>query len=96
MGKRLAGALIGIAAILGMRFYAKASAHDDVKAKLVQLCESDAECLADVRKHYDGCFEASYKGERVRPSRLDVDALVRCVNTRSGVPYFFVSSPPSP
>lgn len=94
MGKRLAGALIGIVAILGMRFYAKTSAHDNVKARLVALCESDEECLADVKKHFDGCFEASYKGER--SSRLDLDALVKCVNDRSGVPYFLVSSPPSP
>ncbi len=91
MGRRLAGALLGVVAILGMRFYSKASAHDDVKARLVSLCASDTECVADVRKHYDACFEAAYRtGGRGASSRLDVDGLVRCVNTRSGVPYFAV------
>jgi hypothetical protein len=91
MGKRLAWALLGVVAILGMKFYSKASAHDDVKARLVALCATDAECVADVRKHYDACFESSYRiGGRRTESRLDVDDLVRCVNTRSGVPYFAV------
>ena len=91
MGKRLAGALLGVVVVLGMKFYNKASAHDDVKSRLVALCEADAECVADVEKHYDGCFDASYKmGGRRQSSKLDVDALVRCVNTRSGVPYFAV------
>lgn len=92
MGKRLAGALLGIVAILGMKFYNKASAHDDVKARLVALCEADAECVADVEKHYGACFDLSYKmGGRRQSSKLDVDALVKCVNTRSGVPYFAVN-----
>jgi hypothetical protein len=46
--------------------------------------------VADVRKHYDACFEAAYKAGGGRGSRLDVDRLVRCVNARSGVPYFAV------
>jgi hypothetical protein len=91
MGRRLAAAvLLGVAAILGMKFYSKASAHEDVKSRLVSLCAADAECVADVRKHYDACFEAAYEAEGGAGSRLDVDALVRCVNTRSGVPYFAV------
>jgi hypothetical protein len=90
MGRRLAGALLGVVVILGMKVYSKASAHDDVKARLVSLCATDAECVADVRKHYDACFEAAYRRGGGASSRLDVDALVRCVNTRSGVPYFAV------
>jgi hypothetical protein len=90
MGRRLAGALLGVVAILGMKFYSKASAHEDVRARLISLCAADAECVADVRKHYDACFEATYRAGGSGASRLDVDALVRCVNTRSGVPYFGV------
>ena len=91
MGKRLAGALLGVVAILGMKFYSKASAHDDVQDRLVVLCASDAECLADVDRHYDACFDSAYMtGGRRTASRLNVDDLVRCVNTRSGVPYFAV------
>jgi hypothetical protein len=92
MGKRLAGALLAVVAVFGMKFYNKASAHDDVKARLVQLCEGDSECQADVDKHYDACFDSSYKmGGRRQSSKLDVDALVKCVNARSGVPYFAVN-----
>jgi hypothetical protein len=91
MGKRVAGALLGVVALLGMKFYNKASAHDDVKARLDALCEADGECVADGEKHYDACFDSSYKmGGRRTSSKLDVDGLVRCVNTRSGVPYFAV------
>jgi hypothetical protein len=91
MGKRLAGALLGVVAVFGMKAYNKASAHDDVRARLVALCETDAECVADVDRHYEACFDASYTmGGRRQSSKLDVDALVRCVNTRSGVPYFAV------
>lgn len=91
MGKRVAVALLGVVAVLGMKFYNKASAHDDVKARLVALCEADEQCVADVGRHYEACFDSSYKmGGRRTSSRLDVDALVRCVNTRSGVPYFAV------
>jgi hypothetical protein len=91
MAKRLAGALLAIVAIVGMKFYGKASAHDDVKGRLVALCETDAECVADVEKHFDACFDSSYKmGGRRSSSKLDTDALVKCVNTRSGVPYFVV------
>jgi hypothetical protein len=92
MGKRLAGALLGVVAVLGMKFYNKSSAHDDVKARLVALCEADAECVADVERHYDACFDSSYgMGGRRQSSKLDVEALVKCVNTRSGVPYFAVN-----
>jgi hypothetical protein len=91
MGRTLAGLLLGVAAILGMKFYSKTSAHDDVMARLLSLCSTDAECVADVRKHYDACFESAYMtGGRAASSRVDVDALVRCVNKRSGVPYFAV------
>jgi hypothetical protein len=90
MVRRLAGALLAVVAILGMRVYSKASARDDVKARLVSLCAADAECVADVGKHYDACFEAAYEAGGGGGSRLDVDALVRCVNARSGVPYFAV------
>jgi hypothetical protein len=91
MGGRLAAAaLLGVVAILGMKFYSKASAREEVKARLVSLCAADSECVADVRKHYDACFEAAYKAGGGAGSRLDVDVLVRCVNTRSGVPYFAV------
>lgn len=92
MGKRLAGAVFAVVAILGMKFYGKTSAHDDVKARLVELCEGDADCQSAVAAHYDACFDASYKmGGRRTASKLDVDALVACVNRSAGEPYFVVN-----
>lgn len=92
MGKRLAGAVFAVVAILGMKFYSKASAHDDVKARLVELCEGDAGCQSAVAAHYDACFDTSYKmGGRRSASKLDVDALVACVNRAAGEPYFAVN-----
>jgi hypothetical protein len=91
MGKRLAGALVAVVAILGMKFYTKTSTHNEVKARLIELCAGDAECVAAVDQHYDACFDASYKmGGRRQSSRLDVDAFVKCVNSRSPQPYFVV------
>jgi len=91
--KRLAGALIGVVAILGMKFYAKASDHNDVRARLIELCAGDAPCQTAVQNHYDACFEAAYKmGGRHESSRLDANALVACVNKRSGEEYFTVTA----
>ena len=89
--KRLAGALVAVVAIVGMKFYNKASAHDDVQARLVELCAGDAACQTAVRTHYDACFDASYKmGGRRQSSTLDAGALVKCVNARAGEDYFGV------
>jgi len=89
--KRLAGALIGVVALVGMKFYNKASAHDDVRARLVELCEGDEQCQTAVRTHYDACFESSYKmGGRREGSKLDVNTLVACVNSKAGEEYFAV------
>jgi hypothetical protein len=89
--KRLAGALVAIVAILGMKFYNKASAHDDVQGRLIELCEGDSACQTAVRTHYDTCFDQAYKmGGRRQGSKLDLDNLVKCVNSRAGEEYFTV------
>jgi len=89
--KRLAGALVAIVAMVGMRFYNKASAHDDVQARLIELCEGDNACQTAVRTHYEACFDASYKmGGRRQSSKLDLNTLVKCVNSRAGEEYFTV------
>lgn len=89
--KRLAGALVAIVAMVGMRFYNKASAHDDVQARLTELCDGDDACQTAVRTHYEACFDASYKmGGRRQSSKLDLNTLVKCVNSRAGEEYFTV------
>lgn len=90
--RRLAGALVAIVAIAGMKFYNKASAHDDVQARLIELCEGDAACQTAVRTHYDACFDSTYKmGGRRQSSQLDAKALVKCVNSKAGEEYFTVN-----
>jgi hypothetical protein len=89
--RRLAGALVAIVAIVGMKFYSKTSTHADVQARLVELCEGDAACQTAVRTHYDACFEQAYKmGGRHESSKLDLDNLVKCVNSHAGEDYFTV------
>jgi len=89
--KRLAGAVVAVVAIVGMKFYNKASAHDDVQARLIELCEGDNACQTAVRAHYDACFDASYKmGGRRQSSKLDLNTLVKCVNSKAGEEYFTV------
>jgi hypothetical protein len=89
--KRFAGALVAVLAIVGMKFYNKASAHDDVQARLIELCEGDDACQTAVRTHYDGCFDQAYKmGSKRQGSKLDVKNLVACVNSRAGEEYFSV------
>ena len=89
--KRVAGAVIAIVAVVGMKFYNKASAHDDVRVRLVQLCEGDNACQTAVSTHYEACFDAAYKmGGRRQSSKLDLNSLVKCVNSRSGEEYFTV------
>ncbi len=89
---RLAGALVAIVAVVGMKFYNKASAHDDVQARLVELCEGDAACQGAVKAHYDACFDAAYKmGGRRQGSTLELATLVKCVNSRAGEEYFTVN-----
>ncbi len=89
--KSIAGALVAIIAIVGMKFYNKASAHDDEQARLIELCEGDAECQAAVKAHYEACFDSAFKmGGRRQSSKLDVNALVACVNSKAGEDYFAV------
>jgi hypothetical protein len=93
--RRLAGAVIGVAAILGMKYYGKVSAHDNVRTRLVELCAGDSQCQTAVQTHYDSCFETAYKmGGRHEGSKLDANALVACVNHKSGEEYFTVDEKP--
>ena len=90
--KRLGAALVGVVVLVGMKFYNKASAHDDVQARLIELCEGDAQCQSAVRTHYDACFDSAYKmGGKNQSSKLDLNTLVKCVNERAGEEYFTVT-----
>jgi hypothetical protein len=87
--QRLAAILVGVAFVLGMKFYNKSSANKEVKAHLMALCEGDAGCQTAVGTHFDGCFESAYKmGGRRSSSRLESEQLVLCINSRAGKPHF--------
>ena len=90
--KRLAGALVAVVAILGMKFYNKASAHDDVQARLVELCEGDSAVP-------DGGAGRTTTRASTRPTRWaagtsprssTLNNLVKCVNSHAGEEYFTV------
>jgi hypothetical protein len=90
--KRLAGALVGVALVFGLKFYNKSTTAHDVKARLVELCEQDSACIASVDQSFDSCFEQSYKmGGRRQSAHLESQQLIQCVNGRSGKAYFAVS-----
>lgn len=89
MGKRILGALVGVAVLIGMKFYNKSSSHDEVRARLVELCAGDASCGRAVEQHFESCFDASYKlGGRRQSSHLEAEQLVSCINSRSGKEHF--------
>ena len=86
---RVAVAVLGVAILVGLKFYNKSSDGRAVKAKLVELCEGDVKCTQSVQAHFDSCFESAYKmGGRRRASHLEAEQLVECLNSRSGQPYF--------
>ena len=90
--KRVAGVLIGVALVFGLKFYNKNTAAHEVKARLVELCEQDSSCVAAVDQNFDACFEQAYKmGGRRKSSHLESEQLVQCVNGRSRKAYFSVS-----
>jgi hypothetical protein len=86
---RLIGIVVGIAAVVGMKFYNRGASESNVKAQFVQICAGDAKCVQAVETHFPACFESSYKMKR-RGSSLNEDALVECINSRAGTPYFVV------
>lgn len=89
---RLLGGLVVFGALIGLKFYNKSSAGQDVRAHLVKLCSADAGCEQAVAVHFEACFESSYKmGGRRTSSRLEGAELVKCINARSGKPYFTYS-----
>lgn len=91
MARRLLAGLLAVAAIIAMWLYTRSSTHDEVEARLVELCAGEDACLAAVRRHYEACFERTFRMVgRGQASHVDVDALVACINERAGERYFKV------
>jgi hypothetical protein len=90
--KRVMIGLLGVALLLGVKFFNKSSDSRSVKAHVLELCEGDKRCLQSVQAHFDACFDSSYKmGGRRRASHLETGALVQCLNSRAGQSYFVSS-----
>ena len=86
---RVIVAVLGVCAVLGMKFYNRSASASDVKAQLVSVCAGDAGCVRTVETHFDSCFESAYKmGGRRRASRLDAEQLAQCLNSKGKQPYF--------
>ena len=89
MGKRVVIGLVAGIVALGMKFYNKSADARDVKAHLESLCAADAACVKSVESNFEACFDSAYKlGGRHSAAHLETDALVACLNSRSGQPYF--------
>ena len=86
-GKRLLLGLPIAAALLAWQFYSKGEESKETKAKMLQMCEGDATCIAAVNQHAEACFDENYKMKR-RNTGVDMDAFVACVNQRSGTTFF--------
>ncbi|RKH13403.1 hypothetical protein D7V97_05860 [Corallococcus sp. CA053C] len=90
--KKLGLGLVVAAGLLGFKFYGKSTARTETREQLEQTCEQDAECLASVTQHFEGCFEAHYKmGGRRRAGGLDQNAMISCINDKAGKTMFSVS-----
>lgn len=94
MGK--AGGFLMIIAIIavtvGLKFYNKSSAHDEAKARLIEVCGGESACVQAVERNFDHCFDSSYSmGGRRTAAKFDLDELVKCLNDASGESYFALS-----
>ena len=86
---RVVVGLLGIAILLGVKFFNKSSDSKAVKAHLVSMCEGEAKCVQSVEAHFDTCFDANYRlGGRRQASHLETKELVQCLNSRAGHSYF--------
>ena len=91
--KRLLIIVVGIAIVLGMKYWKKGDEHGEVKAHVVSLCAGNSDCQEAVERHFDACFQESYKMDvRRQASRLKAGNLVQCLTRRSGVEYFAVGA----
>lgn len=87
--RQFGGILIAIGVVVGLKFYNKSSDHDDIRAQLVVLCESDKDCTAAVDQHFDSCFDDNYSlGGKRRSGGLNQEAFLSCFNTKSGKVHF--------
>jgi hypothetical protein len=89
MANKALAVLLGVVAVLGLKSYNKASAHDAVKQRLVAACEGESVCEGAVATHFEACFDSAYKyGGRRQASRLETGQLVECLNTHANRVYF--------
>ncbi|MBI2569967.1 MAG: hypothetical protein HYV63_23425 [Candidatus Schekmanbacteria bacterium] len=81
-----------VAGAFGFKYFNKSQAHDDVKQRLIEVCEGDQNCIKVVENNYERCFSQAYSmGSRRRSSSFDTDKLATCLNGASPVAYFVVS-----
>lgn len=91
--KQFTGIVLGIAAVLALKFYNKAQTQDDLRKDLRGKCGADARCTAAVDQHFEGCFEKSYSmGGRSTSGLVKTDKFLTCFNEASGAEVFAVTA----
>ncbi len=91
--KQFTGIVLGIAAVLALKFYNKAKTQDELRSELRAKCRADATCTAAVDKHFDGCFEKGYSmGGRSTSGLVNTDKFLTCFNEASGAEVFAVTA----
>ena len=88
---RVVGFIVSVVLVLGIQFYKKDSARDDVKQELIEICEDEGACTQSVDIFFDGCFEQGFTpGSRHRAPVLDMNVLLDCINLSAGEEIFGV------
>jgi hypothetical protein len=90
--KQLMFGLMAAAVLLGLKVYNKGQSHDNMKADLIKMCESEKPCIKAVNKHFDSCFDSAYKtGGRRKADSFNQGQFLSCFNQRAGKTYFSVA-----
>ena len=89
--KKFASFIFFLGLLLGWKFYVKSSNGDAYKEQLINICENDLKCAANVNRNFDFCYNYHYSiGTKRRAGRLDFEKFTNCMNQRSGHNYFAV------
>jgi hypothetical protein len=92
MARKIMGAVVVIALIVGYRAYNFNKAKAEIRGTLEGLCAEDSRCKEAVATHFEECWkENASAGNRRRGMSVDGSGVVQCINGASGVDYFSYS-----
>jgi hypothetical protein len=80
---------VGVAAVMGFKFWSKIRDKADARERLTQICADDKACLSALDQHFEACFAEAYSlGGRRRAASLNNDKFLSCFNTKAGSEVF--------